>query len=120
MRIAISSKGKTLESPVDQQFGRAQFFIIFETDDGRFEVIDNVQNINAAQGAGVQAAEMVAKKKPDIVIAGNFGPKAFRGLSAAGIKTALWADGTVSEAIELARNNKLNLIDKANVEGHWR
>ena len=55
----------------------------------------------------------------DIVVSGNFGPKAFRALGAAGVKTALWAEGTVSEAVELARNDKLKICDKANVEGHW-
>ena len=79
----------------------------------------NSQNVNAAQGAGVQAAESVAKKNVDMVVAGNFGPKAYRVLEAAGIKAAVWADGTVSEAIELASNNQLTTCDKANVDGHW-
>lgn len=119
MRIAISSQGRDLGSKVDQRFGRTSYFLIFDTDDESLEVVNNDQNVNAAQGAGVQAAENIVRKNVDIVVAGNFGPKAFRALEAAGIKVALWANGTVSQAIELARNNKLELCDKANVEGHW-
>jgi len=119
MRIAISSQGKDLSSKVDRRFGRTSYFRIFDTDDESFEVVNNDQNVNAAQGAGVQAAENIVRKNVDIVVAGNFGPKAFQVLEAAGIKAALWANGTVSEAIKLARNNKLELCDKANVEGHW-
>ncbi len=119
MRIAVSSQGTELTSKVDPRFGRAQCFLVFDTSDGSLEVVENEQNVSAAQGAGIQAAENVVKKNVDIVVAGNFGPKAFRALGAAGVKVALWAEGTVSEAIELARNDKLKMCDKANVEGHW-
>ena len=119
MRIAVSSQGTELTSKVDPRFGRAQCFLVFDTSDKSLEVVENDQNVSAAQGAGIQAAENVAKKNVDMVVSGNFGPKAFRALDAAGVKTALWAEGTVSEAIELARNDKLTICDKANVEGHW-
>ena len=119
MRIAVSSQGKDLTSKVDQRFGRASCFLVFDTDDESFEVVENSQNVNAAQGAGIQAAENVTKKNVDLVVSGNFGPKAFQALQAAGVKIALWADGIVSEAIELGRNDKLKISDTANVEGHW-
>ena len=119
MRIAVASQGMEKTGNVDPRFARASYFLIFDTNDESLEVLDNNQNVNTAQGAGVQAAEFVAAKNVDIVIAGNFGPKAFQVLQAAGINIALWADGTVSEAIELARENKLKISEKASVEGHW-
>jgi predicted Fe-Mo cluster-binding NifX family protein len=119
MRIAISSKGTELASFVDPRFGRASYFLVYDTDDESFEVIENNQNMNAVQGAGIQAAENIVGKRVDMVVAGNFGPKAFRALNAAGIKAALFSEGTVSEAIEQARNNRLKICDDANVEGHW-
>ncbi len=119
MRIAVTSVGTDLSSKVDPRFGRASRFLIFDTDSDTVEILDNTQNVNAAQGAGIQAAENIACKNVDVVVSGNFGPNAFRALNAAGIKAATWSEGTVSEAIELVRNNKLKLSDKANVEGHW-
>jgi len=119
MKIAIASQGAEKTSAVDSRFGRASCFLIFDTKDESLKVVQNSQNVNAAQGAGVQAAENVTRENVDIIVAGNFGPKAFQALGAAGVKIALWADGTVAEAIELARNNKLELSDKANVNGHW-
>ena len=119
MKIAIPSKGKDLRSDIDPRFGRAEFFIIFDSTDGSFHVIDNSQNINAAQGAGIQAAQNVAKEKVSLVISGNLGPKAFKTLKAAGIKTALCSEGTVQDAIELVKNGKIEYTDGANVEGHW-
>ncbi|MCK4655424.1 MAG: NifB/NifX family molybdenum-iron cluster-binding protein [candidate division Zixibacteria bacterium] len=119
MRIAVASQGMEKTSNVDPRFGRASHFLIFDTNDESFEVLSNNQNVNTAQGAGIQAAEFVAAQNVDIVVAGNFGPKAFGALGAAGISVALWADGTVADAIKLARENKLKISDKANVEGHW-
>jgi len=119
MRIAVTSQGTDLTNKVDPRFGRALYFLVFDTTDESLEVVENSQNVNAAQGAGIQAAENIARKNVDLVVAGNFGPKAFRALEAAGIKAALWTDGTVSEAIELARSDKLKICGKANVEGHW-
>jgi len=119
MRIAVSSQGTDLTSSVDPRFARAPYFLIFDTSDESLEVVNNGQNVNTAQGAGIQAAESIATKNVDIVVTGNFGPRAFQALNAAGIKMALLTSGTVSEAIELARNNKLELSNEANVEGHW-
>jgi len=119
MRIAVSSQGADLDSKVDPRFGRAKYFVVYDTSDESVEVVENEQNLNAVQGAGVQSAQNVAKKNVDIVISGNLGPKAFHALSAAGIKTALWSEGTVAEAIELAKNEKLDLCEGANVDQHW-
>lgn len=119
MRIAISSQGRNLDSMVDPRFGRAPYFIIYDTETDKFEAVDNNQNIMAAQGAGVQTSQNVVNQNVEMVISGNFGPKAFHVLSEAGIKTALWARGKVSQAIELAKNNQLKITDSANVEGHW-
>jgi len=119
MIIAISSEGKDLDSNVDPRFGRAKYFIIFDTATGNFNAIDNAQNIRAAQGAGIQAAQNVAKQNVELAISGNLGPKAYTTLQAAGIKIALWSKGTIKEAIELAKSGKLEYTKGANVEGHW-
>jgi len=119
MIIAISSEGKDLNSNVDPRFGRAKYFVIYDTVTDNYNIIDNEQNLQAAQGAGIQAAQNVANQNVELVISGNLGPKAFTTLQAAGIKTALWSQGTIKEAIELANSGKLEYSNGANVEGHW-
>ena len=119
MIIAISSEGKELNSNVDPRFGRAKYFIIYNTETDNFDVIDNVQNLQAAQGAGVQSAQNVANQNVELVISGNLGPKAYITLNAAGIKIALWSKGTVKEVVELAKGGELQYTNGANVEGHW-
>ena len=120
MKIAISAKGDKLTSEIDPRFGRASYFIIYDTSDDSFEAITNEQNAQASQGAGVQSAQTVAGKKVEWVVSGNMGPKAFMGLQAAGIKIASWDKGTVEEAVKLIKENKLEEISQANVQGHWQ
>ncbi len=120
MKIAVSAKGNELSSEVDPRFGRAPYFIIYNTDDNSFEAVSNNDNAQAAQGAGVQAAQTVAGKRVDWVVSGNMGPKAFAGLKAANIKIASWDKGTVEEAVKLIQEGKIQEIEEANVRGHWR
>ncbi len=119
MKIAVPSTGSTLEAAVDSRFGRASGFVVYNTEDKTFTVADNSQNLNAAQGAGVQAAQNVASTGADVVIAPSFGPKAFRVLKAAGIKSYISKATSVKAAIEEYNSGKLSESDAANVEGHW-
>ncbi|MBN1293453.1 MAG: NifB/NifX family molybdenum-iron cluster-binding protein [Candidatus Latescibacteria bacterium] len=119
MKIAISSQGKDLSSPADPRFGRTKFFIVVDTDTGAFTAHDNSQNLNAPQGAGIQAAKNVNDLGVQAVISGNMGPKAYAVLQSAGIDIYTGATGTVKETLEAFKTGKLNKAAKANVEGHW-
>ncbi len=119
MKVAITSQGTELSSQVDPRFGRAKYFIVVETDSGDFEAVDNAQNLNAPQGAGIQAAQNVSAKSAEVVVTGHVGPNAFRTLSAAGIKIVTGAEGTVAEALENFKAGQLQEAKDADVEGHW-
>ena len=119
MKIAVSAKGTTLDSAIDPRFGRAARFVFVDTDTGDHEAIDNEQNLNAAQGAGIQAAQTASRHAAEYVITGHCGPKAFRALDAAGIKIVLVADGTVADAVEKLKAGEVEPSVGADVEGHW-
>ncbi|MCD6389946.1 MAG: NifB/NifX family molybdenum-iron cluster-binding protein [Desulfobulbaceae bacterium] len=120
MKIAITSNGQEMGSEVDPRFGRAKWFSLVDTESGEHEAIDNEQNLNAAQGAGIQAGQNVVELGVEAVITGNVGPKAFRVLQSAGIKMYLCGSGvTVSEAVAQFKAGELKQVDQANVEGHW-
>lgn len=119
MKIAITTSGDSLESSLDVRFGRAQKFLIYDTDNGTFDVIDNRQNLNAAQGAGIQAAETIVRAGAGGLITGHCGPKAFRVLSTAGIKIYNTNASTVREALELYKSGSLTEAKSSDVEGHW-
>ena len=61
MKICISSTGKDLAAAVDPRFGRAQKYVIVDTDTKAFEGIDNPAAM-AGGGAGTRAAQLVIDK----------------------------------------------------------
>jgi predicted Fe-Mo cluster-binding NifX family protein len=119
MKIAVSSTGQTLESQVDPRFGRAAFFLLVDIENGTLDVHDNAQNLNAAQGAGIQAAETICRMGADVVITGHCGPKAFRALQAGDVQVVVGAETNVAEAIEQFQGGQLVPADVADVDGHW-
>lgn len=119
MRVAITARGQDLESMVDPRFGRCSWFIVADTVTGKFRAVNNEQNLNAAQGAGIQAANNASRQGIEAVITGHCGPKAFRTLSAAGIKVYSGAEGTVAETLQKFKSGELKEADGADVEGHW-
>lgn len=119
MKIAVSSTGRTTDSEVDARFGRAKMFLIIDDSSGELDVLENKQNIDAAQGAGIQAARLVSESGAEVVITGHCGPKAFRTLTAADLKVVVGAGGTVNEAIKRFKAGELKPTDSADVEGHW-
>ncbi len=119
MKIAVTSTGQDLASPVDPRFGRASYFLVVETDTGEFSAADNRQNLNAAQGAGIQAGCNAVQLGVTAVITGHVGPKAFATLRAGGVEVYTGASGTVAGAIEQFKAGTLSPAASPNVEGHW-
>jgi len=108
-----------MEDPLDRRFGRAPRFLIYDDENGKNEVIENEQNLNAAQGAGIQSATLLARQNIDCVITGHCGPKAFRVLDAAGIKIYNCSAETVAEAYEQFKAGKLTALTGPDVDSHW-
>ena len=119
MKIIFTTSGNDLNAPLDSRFGRAPKFLVYDLDSETFELVDNQQNLNAAQGAGIQSAEIVARLGAKGLVTGHCGPKAFRVLLAAGIKVYTTDAPTISLALEAFKTGKLNPAQHADVEGHW-
>ena len=119
MKIVFTTSGEDLKSPLDARFGRAAKFLVYDLDNETFEVVDNSKNLNAAQGAGIQSAETVARLGVKTLVTGHCGPKAFRVLSAAGIMIFNTGAPTVAEALEDYRAGKLVQANAPDVESHW-
>jgi predicted Fe-Mo cluster-binding NifX family protein len=119
MRIAVTAKSPTLDSQVDQRFGRTKCFIVYDTETRATEVHDNEVNLNAAQGAGIQSAANIAQLGVEAVLTGHVGPNSFRTLSAAKITAYIGLKGTVAEAIEEFKAGKMTPANSADVEAHW-
>jgi len=119
MKLAVTSQGPDLDSAVDPRFGRAKCFIVFDTESNMLSVADNKQNLNAPQGAGIQAGRNVVELGVQAIITGHVGPKAFATLQAGNVAVFTGAEGTVAEAIDQFKAGQLKRQKDADVEGHW-
>jgi predicted Fe-Mo cluster-binding NifX family protein len=118
MKIGITSTGENLDADIDQRFGRCRNFIIVDTESMEFIVLSN-ENAMASGGAGIQAAQTVAKAGVKAVVTGDMGPNAFQILSAAGIMVFTGANGTVNQAIEKYKKGELKETESASVGNHF-
>lgn len=117
MKICITSNGDSLESQIDQRFGRCSYFIIWDDTNDTFEAIAN-PNIDAGSGAGIQSAQLVVAKQASMVITGEVGPKAEQVLQAAKLRIITGGNGNIKEAIEKykSKNSNSNSVSQLNTD----
>ena len=118
MKIAVTSKSNNLKSEIDPRFGRCSYFIIVDVETMSFDSISNKSSM-ASSGAGIQAAQTIAKAGVEAVITGNMGPNAFQTLSAAGITVFTVANGTIKKTIEKYKKGELEKLETASVGNHF-
>lgn len=120
MKIAICAQEDNAQSTVDSRFGRAAYFAVFDDAADQWDFIPNSQNLQAAQGAGIQSAQTVIYAEADILLASNVGPKAMAALKANGVEVfKIDSEVTLEQALIDYTGQKLIPMEKANVEGHW-
>lgn len=107
MKVAVTAQGSGLQSELDPRFGRAGWFVVFDTDTDTHEAIDNTDGVNASSGAGIASGQRVAESGAKAVITGHCGPNAERVLTSAGIRVVERTGGTVEEAIEWFKKEAL-------------
>lgn len=61
MKIALSANGRDLSAQLDLRFGRAKNFVMVDSETGEIQVVDNEQNLDLPQGAGIQAGQTIVR-----------------------------------------------------------
>jgi predicted Fe-Mo cluster-binding NifX family protein len=104
-KICITSEGTDLSADVDPKFGRARYFLIVDPQSMDFEVVEN-PNIDAAHGAGIQTAQLIASKNVRAVLTGNCGPNAQRVLQSSGIEVVTNVSGKAEDALSKYKSER--------------
>jgi predicted Fe-Mo cluster-binding NifX family protein len=117
MKIVVSANGPDLDAPASPVFGRCPTYVFVDTDSMASESVENPA-INAAGGAGIQAAQFVVERGAQAVVTGNMGPNAFNVFQSAGVPIYLFGGGTVGDAVEAFRSGRLQSTADANVQAH--
>ncbi len=100
MIVAVSASSGSMSAQVDERFGRAPWFVLYDTESGKFEAVSN-PSVNVSHGAGPQTVNLLRNRGVGKVITGRVGPNARSVLEASGIEVVEGASGiSVKEAVE--------------------
>jgi predicted Fe-Mo cluster-binding NifX family protein len=118
MKLLITANAPELEAPVNPRFGRADYFVVVDTETLTWQAHPNA-GVHATGGAGGQAAQFVARQGIAVVICGDFGPNAYLALAAAEIKMYLLGPSqTVAEAVANFKAGQLDQVHAPTGAGH--
>ncbi len=114
MKVAVSARGSTPDSDIDERMGRTYWLMIYETKNNSWQAINNDSGRNALNGAGQHTANLLIDLGVEAVLTGEIGPRAFRLLNSAGIDVYLGAAGTVMDTLVSWHDGQLDKARAAN------
>lgn len=118
MKICVTASSEGLGAPMDSRFARAPFMIVVDSETGDAETLAN-EAASAGHGAGIQAAQTVARMGAEVLLTAHCGPKAFEVLDAAGIKVFSIGSGTVEEAVACWKAGTLAQLETSDSDAGW-
>jgi len=111
MKVAVSATGTTLDAAVHGLFGRCDFLLVIDTEDGTVKTMKN-DFADAAAGAGTGCAQAVIREGAQSVVSGQFGPNAYEVLRSAGVAMYCAPQGlAVREALEKLQAGALRSME---------
>ena len=118
MRICIPAENSNgLNSIVYGHFGSAPYFMIFDTDSGELEVINNMDEEH--EHGHCNPLRSFSQKPIDIMITGGIGRRALEKLGASGVRAyRAGSESTVSEVLKSLAENLLEEISMDDACSH--
>jgi predicted Fe-Mo cluster-binding NifX family protein len=117
MKIAIPVDEKTMESRVCASFGRAPYFLIYDTEAKESRFIDNSAAASTG-GAGIKAAQTIVDSEAEFLLTPRCGQNAADVLQAADIKIYKSTSGSVKDNVDALVDGKLSLLDEIHAGFH--
>lgn len=110
MKIAIPMDEKSLETTVCASFGRAPYFLIYNTETGESLFLDN--SAAASQGgAGIKASQTLVDNSVNAVLTPRCGQNAEEVLSKAEVRIFKTISGTAQQNIDAFKADKLSVLN---------
>lgn len=110
MKIAIPIDEKDINNLVSVSFGRAPYYLIYDTESKAAEYIENTA-ANAKGGAGIKAAQFVVDSGSEVLITPRCGENAADVINNAEIKMYKSEKVSARENIDIFLDNKLSLLN---------
>ena len=99
MKIAITAATAGALGMMDGRFGRAPYFLVFDTRAQTWEIHENEQNAELEHSAGTQAAQAIERLGAKVLITGQIGPKALQLLRINATKVYCVEPGKVNDIL---------------------
>ena len=106
MKIAIPMEEKDLNANVCPSFGRAPYFLFWDTDAEKAEYVPNTAATSPG-GAGIKAAQLIADGSVQALLVPRCGENAVNVLTQAGIPLYKTIPGTARQNIDAFGTNRL-------------
>lgn len=111
MKIAIPVDDKNIKSNVCISFGRAPYFMFYDTEKEDSYFINN-SAANSQGGAGIKAAQIIVDNNADVLITPRCGENAAEVLKAAYITIYKSNNNSIEENLKDFKEQKLKLLTK--------
>ena len=111
MKIALATNGENLKAKIALHFGRANNFLVYDTETKSFEIYSNPE----VTGGAKLPPDFLHYQEVTAVIAFSLGPMAFEKFEKFGIKTYKAKERTISENIKLLEKEKLSPLRKEDI-----
>jgi predicted Fe-Mo cluster-binding NifX family protein len=109
MKVAITSSNNSLKSNLDPRFARSSYWYIYDSSTEKGYFLDNTENVEVEQGAGIKAATKLIELTIESLITGDLGPKASKVLKNKVTVFKGDKNKSIGENLNLFMNNKLNI-----------
>ena len=111
MKIAIPVNEKDMKTEVCMSFGRAPYFLFYDTEIKEGTFVDN-SAADSSGGAGIKAAQIIVDNHADVLLTPRCGENAANVLKSADINLYKTVGNSVTGNIDAFISDKLSLLDE--------
>jgi predicted Fe-Mo cluster-binding NifX family protein len=117
MKIAIPVDENTMDTLVCPSFGRAPFFLIYNTNTKESVYLNNSAAASSG-GAGIKAAQMIVDSGVDALLVPRCGENAAEVIRRAGVSMYKTINNCIQDNIDALNEGKLSLLNEIHAGFH--
>ena len=114
MKVGVPAKGESIDSAVDERFGRSPYFVLVDAASLALEVFKNPGPAEK-DAAGILACQMLIEKGADAVAVKNIGHNALVSLTGGGVRVYVGAEGSILDTRKMLKKGQLSPAETATV-----
>jgi predicted Fe-Mo cluster-binding NifX family protein len=117
MKIAMPVDEKSMQTSISQSFGRAPYFLVYDTESKASVFIDN-SAVSSQGGAGIKAAQNIVDKQVSALITPLCGENAAKAINAANITIYKTINDSIQDNIDAFNEVRLALLEDIHAGFH--